>query len=216
MPRPVAPERICWNPTQAAAFLRRNHTHYGDQLADLFELLLGTGMRHGEALGLHWTDVHLAERMLLVRWSLTAVNNNRLYLGHPKTKASRNWVSLAPRVVAALERQAALARAGQPKGTPLEGLVFCHPDGSPLRPQGVLVELRRRAAELGLPRIGVHDLRHTAATIMISSRISPPILAARQKSRRPETSILSGPAAASPCHDASGQGRRGSQRAALT
>ncbi|MEU1905328.1 tyrosine-type recombinase/integrase [Streptomyces hygroscopicus] len=37
--------------------------------------------------------------------------------------------------------------------------------------QGVLVELRRRAAELGLPRIGVHDLRHTAATIMISSRV---------------------------------------------
>ncbi|MBU3870157.1 tyrosine-type recombinase/integrase [Streptomyces sp. 4503] len=40
---------------------------------------------------------------------------------------------------------------------------------------GVLVEdraqVRRRAAELGLPRIGVHDLRHTAATIMISSRV---------------------------------------------
>ncbi|QLH20695.1 tyrosine recombinase XerC [Streptomyces sp. Rer75] len=82
LPRPVAPERICWNPTQAAAFLRHNHAHYRDQIADLFELLLGTGMRRGEGLGLHWTDVHLAERMLLVRWSLTAVNNNRLYLGH--------------------------------------------------------------------------------------------------------------------------------------
>ncbi|MGA6159977.1 tyrosine-type recombinase/integrase [Stenotrophomonas sp. NPDC087984] len=31
--------------------------------------------------------------------------------------------------------------------------------------------LRRRAPELDLPRIGVHDLRHTAATIMISSRV---------------------------------------------
>ncbi len=31
--------------------------------------------------------------------------------------------------------------------------------------------LRRRAAEIGLPRIGVHDLRHTAATIMISSGV---------------------------------------------
>ncbi|WHX22033.1 hypothetical protein QFW82_35945 [Streptomyces malaysiensis subsp. malaysiensis] len=54
-------------------------------MADLFEMLLGTGMRRGESLGPHWTDVHLAERMLLVRWSLTAVNNNHLYLGHPKT-----------------------------------------------------------------------------------------------------------------------------------
>ncbi|MYS25319.1 tyrosine-type recombinase/integrase [Streptomyces sp. SID4948] len=55
--------------------------------------------------------------------------------------------------------------------TPEDGLVSSPEDGSPLRPQSVLVELRRRSAELNLPRIGVHDLRHTAATIMISSRV---------------------------------------------
>lgn len=171
MPRPAAPERICWNPSQAAAFLRHNHTRYRDQLADMFELLLGTGMRRGEALGLHWADVHLAEKILLVRWNLTAVDNNHLYLGHPKTRASRNWVSLSPRAVAALSRRAAHARRELSIGAPLEGLVFCCRDGSPLRPQGVLGELRRRGAEIGLPRIALHDLRHTAASIMISSRV---------------------------------------------
>ncbi|NGO13360.1 tyrosine-type recombinase/integrase [Streptomyces sp. HC44] len=167
-PRPATQERICWNPTQAAAFLRHNHTHYGDQVANLCELLLGTGMRRGEALGLHWTDVHLPEKTLLVRWNLTAVNNNRPYLGHPKPKASRNRVSLSPRVATALERQAALARAGQPSGTPLEGLVFCQPDGSPLRPQVILSELRHRSEELGLPRIGVHDLRHSTLSTTVN------------------------------------------------
>ncbi|WP_329491878.1 site-specific integrase [Kitasatospora sp. NBC_01246] len=73
MPRPFAPERICWTPSQAAAFLRHNHDAYGDQLADAFEVLLGTGLRRGELLGLHWPEVHLAEQMLLVRWSPTAV-----------------------------------------------------------------------------------------------------------------------------------------------
>nr|WP_277611432.1 hypothetical protein [Streptomyces scabichelini] len=116
--------------------------------------MLGTGMRRGEALGLHWTDVHLPEKTLLVRWNLTPVNNNRPYLGHPKTKASRNWVSLSPRVAAALERQAALARAGQPPGTPLKGLVFRQPDGSPLRPQGILTELR------GAARINTPPMQH--------------------------------------------------------
>jgi hypothetical protein len=53
---PVAPERLCWSPQQAAAFLRHNHEHYADQYTDLFELLLGTGLRRGEALGLHWSD----------------------------------------------------------------------------------------------------------------------------------------------------------------
>ncbi|MET9398439.1 site-specific integrase [Kitasatospora sp. NPDC002965] len=51
--RPAAPERLCWTPLQAAAFLRHNAQHYADQLGDLFELILGTGLRRGEALGLH-------------------------------------------------------------------------------------------------------------------------------------------------------------------
>ncbi|MFE5583997.1 hypothetical protein [Kitasatospora sp. NPDC056531] len=32
--------------------------------ADLIEILIGTGIRKGEALTLHWTDVHLPDRVL--------------------------------------------------------------------------------------------------------------------------------------------------------
>ncbi|MER8104845.1 site-specific integrase [Kitasatospora sp. NPDC094016] len=169
--RPASPERLCWTPLQAAAFLRHNARHYADQLGDLFEVILGTGLRRGEALGLHWTDVHFMERKVYVRWTLSAVNNNELHLGPPKTKASLNWVSLNARAMDALRRQADHQQALLPPGAPLEGLVFAGVDGAPLRPQHVLKELRRRSAEIELPRIGVHDLRHTAATIMITSGV---------------------------------------------
>ncbi|MGW3041147.1 site-specific integrase [Kitasatospora sp. NPDC001159] len=169
--RPASPERLCWTPLQAAAFLRHNARHYADQLGDLFEVILGTGLRRGEALGLHWTDVHFMERKMYVRWTLSAVNNNELHLGPPKTKASLNWVSLNARAMDALRRQADHQQSLLPPGAPLEGLVFAGVDGAPLRPQHVLKELRRRSAEIGLPRIGVHDLRHTAATIMITSGV---------------------------------------------
>src|SRR5205807_9358530 len=43
--------------------------------------------------------------------------------------------------------------------------------GSPLRPQWVLDQLRRRTSEAELPTIGLHDLRHTAATIEIASGV---------------------------------------------
>ncbi|WP_370133033.1 tyrosine-type recombinase/integrase [Streptacidiphilus sp. EB103A] len=172
MARPSSPERTCWTQQQAAAFLRHNADCYADQLRDFFELLIGTGLRRGEALGLHWADVHLVERKLFVRWTLATVNNNELHLGPPKTKASRNWVSLSPRVVEALRRQAAQQQALLPPGAPLEGLVFAMVDGAPLRPQWVLDQLRKRSAEVGVPRIGLHDLRHTAATIMISEGVS--------------------------------------------
>ncbi|MEV0535127.1 tyrosine-type recombinase/integrase [Kitasatospora sp. NPDC050463] len=32
-------------------------------------------------------------------------------------------------------------------------------------------QLRKRTAELGLPKIGLHDLRHTAASIMIAENV---------------------------------------------
>lgn len=70
-----------------------------------------------------------------------------------------------------LRRQADHQRALLPPGAPLEGLVFAMVDGAPLRPQWVLNQLRRRSAEAGVPRIGLHDLRHTAATIMISEGV---------------------------------------------
>ncbi|MFD4393541.1 tyrosine-type recombinase/integrase [Kitasatospora sp. NPDC058478] len=53
----------------------------------------------------------------------------------------------------------------------LEGPVFARPGGTPLRPQWVLDQLRKRTAELNLPKIGLHDLRHTAASIMIAENI---------------------------------------------
>ncbi|MET8630220.1 site-specific integrase [Kitasatospora sp. NPDC004669] len=168
--RPRAAERTCWTPDQAATFLRHGAEQYADQLTDLFEVMLGTGMRRGEILALHWSDVHLMDRKLYVRWTLAAIDNGKIHLREPKTEASRAWISLSPRVMAALHRQAALQMNAHPEGR-LEGLVFARPDGTPLRPQWVLDQLRKRTAELDLPRIGLHDLRHTAASIMIAEGI---------------------------------------------
>lgn len=104
-PKPHAEERTCWTPEEAAAFLRYIAKHYADRLADLFGAVLGTGTRRGEILALHWSDVHLMDRKLFVRWPLSAVNNNALHFNQPKTKASRAWISLSPSAMAALHRQ---------------------------------------------------------------------------------------------------------------
>ncbi|MFE7974873.1 tyrosine-type recombinase/integrase [Streptomyces shenzhenensis] len=50
-------------------------------------------------------------------------------------------------------------------------MVFCRPDGRPLRPSAVLDRLRQLSEEAGVPRVTVHDLRHLAATLTITAGV---------------------------------------------
>jgi len=171
LPRPPSAERRVWTPQETVRFLR--HCHTADPfMADLCEVLIGTGMRKGELLGLHWNDVHLPERVLYVRYAISAVDNTQLVITTPKTRSSKNWIALSPRVAASLQRRA--AASGTRRTDPADlfsGLVFCRPDGRPLRPQWVLDRFRRLAQEAHVPRIAVHDLRHLAATLTITEGV---------------------------------------------
>jgi integrase len=143
-------------------------------LAELFEVLIGTGLRKGEAFGLHWADVDLNQRVLFVRYTLSNINNTTPVFTAPKTKTSLAWVGLSTRVVAALHRQAACQhRQRLQAATRYEGLglVFCRANGQPLRPEYVLRRFHQLTAKAGLPRIRVHDLRHLAATLIIGSNV---------------------------------------------
>lgn len=58
-------------------------------------------------------------------------------------------------------------------------LVFTQQDGTPLYPQTITALFKRIATDLGLPTIGVHGLRHSSATMMISSGLSPKVVSQR-------------------------------------
>jgi integrase len=105
--------------------------------------------------------------VLFVRYTLSNISNSTPVMTAPKTKTSHAWVSLSARVINALEHQARrqASRHLQPD------LVFSRPNGQPLRPECVLRHFHQLSDAVGLPRIRVHDLRHLAATLMISSRV---------------------------------------------
>ncbi|GAA2360912.1 site-specific integrase [Streptomyces violaceusniger] len=140
-------------------------------MADFVEVLIGTGIRKGEALGLHWTDVHLDEQVLYVRYTLSAINNSRLVITTPKTRSSKNWVAISPRVAAALHHQTPLTPTAPQPDDPFSRLVFTRPDGQPLRPQTLLDHFKRLAAQAKVPINTLHDLRHVAATVPITAGI---------------------------------------------
>jgi integrase len=190
IPKPPRGEVTCWTTTEAGAFLRHCR-QVDDPLADLFELMICTGMRKGEVLGLHWSDVDLDNHMLFVRCTLVSVNNSRLIFNDPKTGGSRAWIALSPRAGAALQRQRC-RQSEQPTTTSRYDdldLLFSRSDGQPLRPEYVLHRFRGLIADAGLPRIRVHDLRHLAATIMITEGVPLAIVSKTMRHKTLATTV---------------------------
>jgi integrase len=72
-----------------------------ERLYALVVLLAGTGLRRGEGLALHWSDVDLEAGVLRVRATLARVGG-RLVLTEPKSERSRRTVALSAPVVAEL------------------------------------------------------------------------------------------------------------------
>ena len=184
-------ERTPWTAAQAVAFL--DHVHRaGDPLADLFEVIIGTGLRRGEVLALCWSDVDTDSRALTVhpkRGTLSDVAGSLVFTA-PKTKGSSAGVGLSARVVAAFERQRRRQDAGRAEwGEAYQdiGLVFARENGQPLRPEHVLARFLVLTEAAGLPRVRLHDLRHLAATLMIAAGV--PLALVSKTLRHSKTAI---------------------------
>jgi integrase len=179
---PPTPDRIemqSWTVAETRQFLA--HVE-GDRLEALWTLLLTTGLRRGEALGLKWDDVDLDAGRLAVRRALVTVGY-RISWSEPKTDAGRRTVALDPLTLDALRAHRRRQVDEQLRATPGtyrdEGLVFGAPSGEPLHPDAVTQRFERLVKAGGVRPIRLHDLRHTAATTMRKNGVPLEVVAKR-------------------------------------
>ncbi len=146
----------------------------GDRLEALYVLAITTGMRQGELLALRWQDVDLDGGTLQVRSTVQRVKDGLLF-GEPKTASGRRRIALAPAAVAALRHHHVSQAEGRLKAGPAwqdNDLVFPNTFGRAMEATNLLhrsfTPLLERA---GLPKMRFHDLRHTAATLLLSKKV---------------------------------------------
>lgn len=177
-PRVARPEMQVWTQKEVQRFLI---SVADERLYALWAVLLATGLRRGEALGLRWDDVDLDRRRLSIQRDVTVVDYE-IVVSEPKPARGRRSVSIDPTTAAVLvghrKRQLEDRLAWGPAWQD-SGHVFTTEDGRVLHPQRVTQVFKRLASEAGLPPIRLHGLRHTAATLALTAGIHPKVVSER-------------------------------------
>ncbi len=159
----------------------------GHAIEALLTLALATGMRRGELMGLKWQDIDFEKGALQVRRIMSRVpsklktEDKKGYVeAATKTKKSRRSIVIVPFALEALKRHRELQRAAKEKaGTRWveNDLVFRTSVGTPLHPDNnIFVPFKELLNEAKLPNVRFHDLRHSAATLLLGEGVHPKIV----------------------------------------
>jgi integrase len=157
---------------QARAFLAHVKQH-DDRLWPFFTTAVLTGLRQGELLGLRWTDVDLDRATLRVSHTLQRIDGAWQFV-EPKTRRSARTLSLPAAVVAALRIQKDRQGFEQRIAADLWqdwNLIFTTPKGTPFEPSNLNGRLHKLLDGAGLPRQGMHSLRHCCASLLLAQGI---------------------------------------------
>ena len=132
-------------------------------------MLLISGARRGEVLGLKWDAVDFKGCRIHIFRNILYRPDRGIYEDTPKTKTSDRWITL-PRESMKLLRELRHWQLGERLriGELYEdhGFVFTQDTGLPMHPDSVTVWLRRFSARHGLPHINAHAFRHTMASML--------------------------------------------------
>ena len=137
----------------------------------LYHLAIKTGMRQGELLGLKWSDLDWNKGTVRVQRQVIRVTGRGMVFKPPKTKAGRRTIQLGEETLQVLRKHLAQQRVNiATVGERWQnfGLMFPSTIGTPQSPSNLSKGFKVLLRAAGLKVIRFHDLRHTAASLMLN------------------------------------------------
>lgn len=178
-PKEPVSEMAILNESQVSQLLVAANEHRWEAL---YHLAVVTGMRQMELLGLKWTDLDWLHQTLIVERQLQRPDGEGIKFASPKTRYGKRALALGGKTIETLRahsvRQLAERSAAGDKWIET-GLIFTNSLGGPIDPRHLLRNFKKLLQAAGLPDIRFHDLRHTAASLMLNAGI-PVIVVSRR------------------------------------
>jgi integrase len=169
-PKGVRPEGRSLAPEQARILLDTLRGHHNEVL---YALMLSTGLRRGEALGLQWRDFNEETGTLLVQRSLIR-EDGVLITKDTKTHKSRRAVNLPEPLIAQLKSHRANQNAlklSHGRAWTNSGHIFTSSVGTPIDPRNLYREFQEICREAEIGKWHPHELRHSAASLMLAQGV---------------------------------------------
>ena len=140
-------------------------------------LLLITGARRGEILGLKWSAIDFAGNRLHICNNVLYSADVGIYQDTPKTASSDRWIAVPPATTNLLREWKQYQQEEAEKKMDFyqneSGLLFTQENGSPMHPDSVTTWLDRFAKRNQLPHINPHKFRHTMASMLLYQHVDP-------------------------------------------
>lgn len=175
-PRLQRKEMRTLNDTQIRTLLL---TAKGTRLETLLQVAVTTGLRAGELYGLKWSDLDWGTGKVKIQRQVQRNRGVGLVFCEPKSASGKRVIVLGRSTLAKLrehnnkqqlERQFAGDRWHE------NDLIFSSTIGTPMDMRNYFRDYKELLVKAGLPNIRFHDLRHTAATLMLQQGIHPKVV----------------------------------------
>jgi len=154
------------------------------------DLLIDTGARRGEILGLKWEDIDFKNNKMMIRNNLQYTPERGIYLEDSTKTNEDRTVTIAPEIMQILNnhRKEQLQYKLQCGDYWTEtGFCFTQEDGTPMNPDSINGWLRKFSEKYNLPHIHPHRFRHTQASLLYFSGEDPVTISKRLGHRQVST-----------------------------
>jgi integrase len=158
----------------------------------LYNLAIHSDMHQGELLGLKWSDLQWNNGELKIKRQVKRVLGHGWTFADPKTKKGHRTIKLGDEILNLLrvhKKRQETQKLDKGERWAENGLIFSSSIGTPHNPSNLRKDFLKVLDRANLPKIRFHDLRHTAASLMLNNGVPPIVVSNRLGHSKPSITL---------------------------